>query len=614
MSRPAHHPKRGFWHNGCVSAEDQRFKEVARELARVAERRISEVLDSCEKSDLINLIGIIQERYSDLWQNNPTEALRQVIEDAADELPNEKIHEDATMVWRELAWGLYNLEANNLNHVDGRKYPHLVHETFVKAGIKNLPADTRRNITKRLRNKLAAELLDEPKRLEREKSALPRRVGNRVEGKLGDIPQRLGHYIRREQYHTRFRELVNNGEKLIVLVGQPGMGKSTLAHELIMEMAAEMVPVDTPVVKIRVESAGIDLSDLQAALSASKIDSSGIVIQDARAILAHLLCCDQAPQFVILDNLRSADELNNLLPLSTRSVVVATCRIEGSMPPANCQFMRVRKMRTTEAILMIRSRPPHLEEGDAEKLASKLHQYPLVMRHACGVLAQQDLSIDELLAADTGEFVAKVPVEVGKDLIAVLGYSLSLLRRRNELAFFMLAVITFLDLNPYVYEKALVRLVTVKMTDAPTATERLQCAQAIEVLHDFQLIDSERKGSLAIHPLTQEVLQSVLLDELLGDISNTAWSCIEQYASREKKISDADDVELRLAMTYCMNLIWNATVVVDEDSGFTPPPEFTERLVPFVAQRILTIHEIRLRVCSFGLNPSLVKWAEGRAV
>jgi len=190
-----------------MSTEDRRHKDVADELRRVAERRINEVFDARGKSNrnLKNLIEITQKRHPSLWQNNPTEALTKVITDAADKLPNEKIHDKTEMTWRELAWGLYNLNGDDLNHVDGRGYPYLLRITFEQARIGSLPDGTRRNITRRLRSRLAAKLLGEPRPPEQEESASPQSVANEIQEEFGDIPKQLGGYIRRRQYHARFR-------------------------------------------------------------------------------------------------------------------------------------------------------------------------------------------------------------------------------------------------------------------------------------------------------------------------------------------------------------------------------------------------------------------------
>jgi len=266
-------------------------------------------------------------------------------------------------------------------------------------------------------------------------------------------------------------------------------------------------------------------------------------------------------------------------------------------------------MNTEEAVLMIQSRLPHLGEETANKLASTLHQYPLVINYASGLLAHQDLSIDELLA-ETQELAANVPVEADTNLITVLERSLSLLKEKNELALFMLAIISFLDLNPYVHQKTLIRLV---MMNEPATAAQLQCLQAVKMLCDFQLIEPEPKGILTIHPLTREVLQSLLIDEIynIGDIV-ASW--FTQYSARKGKVSEVDDMERKIEITYYINLLWHLIAAYDKDPTFTPTPEFSEELIPWAAHRILVFHRHGLRTRSYGLNPRLVRWAEERFI
>src|SRR5271166_274848 len=190
-------------------------------------------------------------------------------------------------------------------------------------------------------------------------------------------------YIHRAKEETRFRQLVGERSKLIVLHGLPGMGKTWLAQAL----ASQMHPQHVEVPLIRVVDGQIEIIDLQAALVTSGVKLQQSIADDPREYLAMLLYGDQAPLFTILDGLESADELNTLLPTgNARHMVLATCRDRGRAPPEHVRFLKVSEMEPEEATQMIRKRLPSLGEAEANQLAHSLHCYPLVIRYACALI------------------------------------------------------------------------------------------------------------------------------------------------------------------------------------------------------------------------------------
>ena len=145
-----------------MSEDDRRRKDVARELTRLAERRISQAFEPAsgqEELSLPNLSRLTRALRPAEWERDRTTALRNAIKAVVGNLPIESIGYDAKTTWVELAHNLYNLADDDLDHIDGKKYDYLVRTAFEQAGIADLPEDTRRNITARLRRKLAAVIL-----------------------------------------------------------------------------------------------------------------------------------------------------------------------------------------------------------------------------------------------------------------------------------------------------------------------------------------------------------------------------------------------------------------------------------------------------------------------
>jgi hypothetical protein len=314
------------------------------------------------------LAEIVSTLVRDTWDDDRTRALLVVMRRAIRKLPNDH-PKQSRLTWREIGeimCGLRSVEMKEEHEhkrgynrsLQGVRYqliPPSLDETWVK-----------RNITRPLRTRLAEILL-----------AFEPELTSIANGSAG-----LAGYVPRPALHDAFNQLVARGEKLIVLVGQAGMGKTWLARAL-------TTGPDGSAPRIRVIDSKLDTGDLQAALASHSMESKAPITGEPKEFLASLTCGSQAPDFVVLDNLGSAEELRAHIPTTTRSVVVATCRTRGENPPEACRFLPVGRMETAEAVALVANRAPHLSEPDATELAKVLGAYPLVLHHACALLTHQ---------------------------------------------------------------------------------------------------------------------------------------------------------------------------------------------------------------------------------
>jgi hypothetical protein len=345
-------------------------------------------------------------------------------------------------------------------------------------------------------------------------------------------------YIHREKEEARFKQLVEEGSKLIVFLGLPGTGKTWLAEEVTRELMVSQVPF------IRMSSGGFDtISDPQAAFVRLGIDPNKAICDDATALLAMLVSNpENAPGFVVLDNLRSADELRLLLPRQTESVIVATCRERGIAPPPGCRFIDVGKMDRLQAARLIKRRLPLVADVDAQQLALELHYHPLVINYACGLLQRHPRPVDEFcrdLGARLTRITRHVYTEDGQALLAVLSQTIKQVEERDPLAAVLLSLISCLRMLPFVSKHFLIAFRNVGQSTPGHSF--LECEQALDVLRDFGLIDIS-ESDITIHPFAQEVIRLKYLPGMILYAAHVAKiaKAIETYANEKAEgLADA---------------------------------------------------------------------------
>jgi hypothetical protein len=243
-------------------------------------------------------------------------------------------------------------------------------------------------------------------------------------------------YIRREDYHSQFNQLIATGIKLIILAGFPGTGKSWLADALTSEHSTPNA--DVPVITLANGKFAPETVQEALAIAHISVDTKDLWEHPER-YLVDLLCGEKAPQFVILE-CNDVRETTNRLPARLKSVVVITCRVMHQLARTHAEI-DVDHMERPESITLIQSRLPRISKDDADALAEALYDHPLLMRYSCGLLLGRELNVVQFCSAissDVASLAGKADTDEGKSLLAVLTRLTKLVKKENEMAYEML--------------------------------------------------------------------------------------------------------------------------------------------------------------------------------
>jgi hypothetical protein len=309
-------------------------------------------------------------------------------------------------------------------------------------------------------------------------------------------------YEHRPEVEQKFWSLVDAGAKVIVLHGLPGMGKTWLAEQLTLDQATGRPAPIIDASKSKPETLSIALTRALSAVDLDPPPSS-----DAVAQLARLASSEQAPPFIVLDNLGSANKLKTLLPRHVKSVIVVTSR-RAEDPPTTYEHIYVDRMGRTEAVKMAKTQLSGVSEEDIDYLASTFNDYPLVIGHVCAHFPNQQAPLRRLcdeLKRDARRLAERVETEDKSLLLAILRRTVRLVKRRDKATFELLVFMCFIDER--MYRPILWRYFEAFMPDE--ASNNMLFAYAISNLKTFALIQCEPGplGYCTMHPFTQEVLK-----------------------------------------------------------------------------------------------------------
>ncbi len=197
-------------------------------------------------------------------------------------------------------------------------------------------------------------------------------------------------YVSRLQLEEKIHSAIVDNKHVILLHGEPGMGKSTLAEHVVRHYANRPA-----IIVARTEELLADT--LADALEAYKSLPNSTDPLTLRREFRKLLAKDDAPPATLLDNLPDGPEgqllLKSLVSPEPKGRIFITSRrlLELS---GNSEAIPVSAMSPDEAKRMIRSILGEISDDHADNLARTLGFRPLAIEHGCTCLKSEPFSGD----------------------------------------------------------------------------------------------------------------------------------------------------------------------------------------------------------------------------
>ncbi|WP_262064039.1 ATP-binding protein [Streptomyces sp. STR69] len=486
----------------------------ARELTKAATRTLPQMFTrSTDEQEFVFLASVTAEIESASWRDNPTRSLRQVIQKAIFRLPNHPPLEGCQLTWRSIAEILYG-EPEGLR--SGRVYKELNDLARHEAGYANAESTFKR-VARAVRQNLADILqlmLEETLELK--------------EHQTMDRPE--AGYVNRPELEAQFNSLMLDSKRIILLHGDAGTGKSTLARHLVRNFLK--VDVDHYIPTVSGHSEDSLHESLATFLEARGKSTRGMDRFSLAREFKSLLKGSDGPTIVLLDNIEEQVVLDSLVPTQPASRVIVTSRklmlnaskVEG--------WIDVQNMNSAESRALVRLHTGNeLNDRDVATLADALDRRPLAIEHGCALLRIGDETVQELCSTlqfdtagllDTAEtsFAEAKLTTIYRNLLKKLSEndsSVDAVRLLDVLAF----ADTFvgLDVVMPIWQAAIpvpVGRSRVSRQAANLAKRRLKAAmKELESLSLVRIVEGEPPNSdhLAIHGLTRAIIRGLRQDE-----------------------------------------------------------------------------------------------------
>jgi hypothetical protein len=357
-------------------------------------------------------------------------------------------------------------------------------------------------------------------------------------------------FVKRDPEESQFHRLVDDGAKLIAFVGQPGMGKTSLAISLLPH--APFIPVAN--------------GALHQGLLAVTLRSHGLPFKDQptnpEVMLSLLTNGPNAPSFVILDSLESADELRSIVPHTTDSVIVATCRQKGLAPPRHCKFIQVHEMSNHEAIELVKLEAPELTAEETERVAANFHRHPLLIHHFCILLPFQADTVEQFcdaIAQDTFALAEVISTSDGQTLMAILQRSLDLIAKRDDVALKLLCFLCVLkSVRSVDAVKAYIE------TYVGAGHVKAATVKALRTLDDFGIVRLWRPSEDSIlvgiridmHPLVETLIHRTASYSDFRDVSRRLSDLCKAAAQHAANDGDGDSHSVEWEIGSAIAFMW----------------------------------------------------------
>jgi adenylate kinase family enzyme len=414
-------------------SDNARLKALDAELEAIAERLVARVfgasgsdMKTLEPLSITNLRPIIEELAGKLWEaGRPVEALESTLKQAISKLEGKfgaPPDRPELISKKEAALRYFNLDGSpdlpGVNPVDvyDPRWEHIGGKLYYKvlaslAEAANLDREQKTFSThvRKLRRELAETLLDLEVFPAEEHAFAP---VLRFQQSNQYVP-----IVDRPEYIDRLQALVDAGQKVISIWGEPGTGKSTMAEQFARKLAGDTPPLIihcAPMVTAITPEAETFGRDLANALVAEGVDSTKFSKEAWFSRLCEQLTEQPRSNVLVLDNIETNEQIAQVVQAQPKIPVIMTMRNR----PSSSEIARERLDNFTEpqALEFIKRQLPDEEDENAKALAHILGCRPLALEHAVRFVREfPDISVGTLVHAlatkVTGTLSAVTPLD-----------------------------------------------------------------------------------------------------------------------------------------------------------------------------------------------------------
>jgi CO dehydrogenase nickel-insertion accessory protein CooC1 len=358
--------------------------------------------------------------------------------------------------------------------------------------------------------------------------------------RIWSVPARNADFTGRAETLELLRDKLSGGGAVVVaqaLYGLGGVGKTQVAQEYAHRFMAAYdlvwwVPSE------RTEEISQSLAELARKLELRVGDN---VAEAAEAALEELRK-DTIPRWLLIfDNADNPKQLEPWLPVGSGHVII-TSRNQAWTNTAD--LLEVDVFSREESVAHLLRHVPHLDQGDANRVADALGDLPLAIEQASAWLEQTGMPaqayVAELSTRATRILSLNQPPDYPTPVVATWNMSFDRLRDHSPAAVRLLQILAFcspgpISMNLLYSEETILSLLPYDQA----LSERLMLGRIIRDISRFALVKVDQgSNSLQIHRLVQAVIRAQMTEEEQADARHELHKILVGARPRQGETDD----------------------------------------------------------------------------